>query len=590
MPELPDTQYYLKIEDFNKAVGEDFIKYANRTLDKGYKFIVGLSHGESPAGVYKYILENYSRINNPANILYTFVNSPMHRQRDVRDMVDAREFIKKLFRHGMITRRQIIGYDFNRETIEEYTESFNKSISYYMREYGKKGFDYVFLGCNPEGRVAAITRQSKAFGSNENVVIVFDRKEKQVTVTPSFLLKSRRIAFLATKADKRRPLAWLYAVDVKENESPGFLRYMPEIRKRMTVFIDDRALTWPQIEVYRKTPYGVSTIRIDTAHPYNEEAKVKLPVIILIHGFLGLNSFDGLLATISSQHFIAAAMHYGTIPNDLPPNEYSYHITRNIEAAVDYFGSKGHPVYIFDHSMGNIYSMMIDQKLGEYPAVKKYLRGRIAANPFFGEEAKHAVLGFLDNVILPALSGLKGIAVKGLMLTMRSVIPLDSKSGVRRRGIELCDWMIKRDSTMRDKIWSAMKERILFLMTNMDSLPHLNRIPIERALSRLPAKVLAIQTYSALEVSKVFDEQSGLVNFPKKKIPVLVLKSERDGVAKYVPRFYEGENIEVIDVTNKREHDLFREHLYHMTNPKETTEVIEKFINGIEDDYNHDLN
>ena len=358
----------------------------------------------------------------------------------------------------------------------------------------------------------------------------------------------------------------------------------------MTVFIDDHALTWPQIEVHRKTPYGVSTIRIDTAHIYKEDAKVKLPVIILIHGFLGLNSFDGLLATISSQHFVAAAMHYGTIPNDLPPSEYSYHITRNIEAVVEYFGSKGHPVYIFDHSMGNVYSMMIDQKLNEYPGVKKYLRGRIAANPFFGEEAKHAVLGFLDNVILPALTGLKGIAVKSLMLTMRSVIPFDSKAGVRRRGVELCDWMIKRDSTMRDKIWSAMKERILFLMTNMDSLPHLNRIPIERALSRLPAKVLAIQIYSALQVSKVFDEQVGLIYFPKKKIPVLVLKSERDGVAKYVSRFYEGDNIEVLDVTNKRENDLFREHLYHMKHPKETTEIIQKFVSGIEAEYNHDLN
>ena len=227
MPELPDTQYYLKIEDFNKAVGEDFIKYANRTLDKGYKFIVGLSHGHSPASVYNYIFENYDRIHHPSNILYTFVNSPLIRQQDLRQITDARGFIRRLFRAGLITRRQIIGYDFNRDTIEEYTEAFNRSISYYMREYGKKGFDYVFLGCNPEGRVAAITRQSIAFDSTDSAMIVMDRKDKQVTATPSFLLKSRRIAFLATKADKRRPLAWLYAVDVREDQSPGFLRFLP---------------------------------------------------------------------------------------------------------------------------------------------------------------------------------------------------------------------------------------------------------------------------------------------------------------------------------------------------------------------------
>ena len=43
--------------------------------------------------------------------------------------------------------------------------------------------------------------------------------------------------------------------------------------------------------------------------------------------------------------------------------------------------------------MGNIYFLMIDQNLEEYPEIKKYLRGRIGANPFFGEEIKHALYG-----------------------------------------------------------------------------------------------------------------------------------------------------------------------------------------------------
>ena len=87
----------------------------------------------------------------------------------------------------------------------------------------------------------------------------------------------------------------------------------------------------------------------------------KLPVVLLIHGFLGLNSFDGLLAAIPSHKYIAAAMHYGSIPSELPPSQYSRHIVANIDAVVSHFGSKGHPVYIFDHSMGNIYFLMIDR-------------------------------------------------------------------------------------------------------------------------------------------------------------------------------------------------------------------------------------
>lgn len=579
MQELPDTQYYLTLDEFDKAVGEDFIRCANAILEKGQKFIVGLSHGQSPAGAYAYIITNYHRLAHPGNILYTFVNSPLPRQRGLNEVTDAREFLRRLYRRGFILRRQIIGYEINRESMESYKVDFNKSIAYYMREYDKDGLDYVFLACDPEGRVAAIARHSSAFTSKEFATLINETGEIEISATPAFLLRSKRIAFLATKSDKRRPLAWLFASDAKPAESPGFLRFLPDIKKRMTVFIDDNALTWPQVEVERQTPYGKSVIRIDTSNPYEEDMPVKLPVVLLIHGFLGLNSYDGLLASLSSHLCIGAAMHYGTIPNDLPPEQYSHHITRNIESVVKYFGQRGHPVYIFDHSMGNIYSMMIDQHLNEYPGISQYLRGRIGANPFFGEEAKHAVIGFLDNVILPALSGIRGLAAKSLMLTMRNVIPFDTKWGVRRRGIELCDWLIKRDSSLRDRIWQAAKLRILFLMTNMDSLPHLNRIPIERALSRLPAKLLAIQVFSALQQSKAFDHQTGLISFPVQKIPSLILKSERDGVAKYVERFYEGmENVKVIDVTNDTEKDLFREHLYHMVEPEKTTRLIEDFL------------
>ena len=386
---VPETQYFLTTEKFAAAVGNDFIKHANRTLEKGQTFMVGLSHGQSPAGAYAYIFEHYDELKNPENILYTFVNSPTMRQRKLEGVMDAIAFIKKLFRSRLITRKQIIGYNFNRESPEAYAADFNQSVSAYLKEHNKEGFDYVFLASTPDGRVAAIERNSKAFNSTDIAVVVnTQRKDKVLTGTPYFLLRSKRIAFLATKAEKRRPLAWLYAVDARADESPGFLRYLPNVQKRMTVFIDDKALTWPQIEVERQTRYGPSVIRVDTATPYNENAKEKLPVIILVHGFLGLNSFDGLLATIPSHLYIGAAMHYGSVPSNMPPAEYSNHITRNIEAVVEYFGEKGHPVYIYDHSMGNIYFMMIDRELNKYPAIKKYLHGRIGANPFFGEEAK----------------------------------------------------------------------------------------------------------------------------------------------------------------------------------------------------------
>ena len=350
----------------------------------------------------------------------------------------------------------------------------------------------------------------------------------------------------------------------------------------MTVFIDDKALTWPQVEVLRETPYGTSTIRIDVAKPYNPNTKEKLPVVLLIHGFLGLNSFDALLTAIPTTKYLAAAMHYGSIPQALPVEEYSRHVVQNINAVVEYFGSKGHPVYIFDHSMSNIYFLMMDRDLEDLPGIKMYLRGRIGANPFFGEEAKHALLGFLDNVIIPSLSLAQSRTEKTLFLAFRRIVPMDSRYGVRKRGIRLSDMLIRNDSARRDRIWALAKERILYLMSNMDSLPHLNRIPIERALNHLPAKIFAIQTYSALLESKAFDKQEGLVNIPKHNIPVLILKSEKDGVARFVPRLFTGEGIKVIDITDLKETDLFREHLYHMVHPRQTTVIIDEFIQETE--------
>lgn len=574
----PDTRYFKTQDDFNKAVGKDFIKYANEITSKKQLFLVCLSYGQSPVGAYENIVQYYSKIKHPNRIYYTFLNSPLKSQEGLTDIFEANAFLETLLSKNLLTEQQIIGRNVNRDAIEEYTEELNNTIHQFLEDNNKKGFDYVFLASNPRGRVGGIERNSKAFETDEPFAVVTLNRVKEITATPSFLLKSWRIAFLATKSDKRRPLAWLYSTTGKPNESPSFLRFMPNVKERMTVFVDDKALTWPIIEVKRETPYGTSNITIDLTNPYKENAKEKLPVIVLIHGFLGLNSFDGLLTSLPSTKYIAAAMHYGSIPTDLPINDYSKHVAKNIEAVVDFFGSKGHPVYIFDHSMSNIYFLMIDQKIDEYPAIKKYLKGRIGANPFFGEEAKHALLGFLDNVIIPSMSFADNLVQKSFLVTLRRIIPMDTKSGVRNRGINLSEQLISQDTNSNNNIWKAIKERVVFLMSNMDSLPHLNRIPIEKALNKVPSKIFGIQIHSALIESKTFDKQHGLINMAKHKIPVLILKSDRDGVAKYVPRLYEGKMIEVKDITDYNETDLFREHLYHMVHPIPTVQIIDEFI------------
>lgn len=580
--QAPDTRYYKTKEEFDEAVGRDFIKHANQASKERRKFLVCLSHGQSPAGPYGYILQHFHKIKTPQYIYFAFLNSPLKSQEGLQGIMDAGSFLKRLLRDGFIKKEQVFGRNIEQESLEEYAVAYNDALAEFLEKNKKTGFDYVFLASNPRGRIGGIERNSKSFDSKEISVIVTVNKEKELTTTPHFLLKSRRIAFLATKSDKRRPLAWLYSTTGKPNESPSFIRFIDNVKERMTVFIDDKALTWPEIEIKRETPYGVSTIRVDLANPYRENAKEKLPVVLLVHGFLGLNSFDGLLTSLPSTKYIAAAMHYGSIPSDLPIDDYSHHVALNIQAAVEYFGAKGHPVYIFDHSMGNTYFMMIDQQLQDYPGIQKYLCGRIGANSFFGEEAKHALLGFLDNVIIPSMTFSGNLVEKSVLVALRRVIPLDSKSGVRKRAIDLTERLIAKDAGERSMVWKAVKERIVYLMTNMDSLPHLNRIPIEKALNKVPPKIFAIQSHSALQQSMAFDKQEGLVNTPKWNIPVLFLKSDRDGVAKFVPRLCQGSNVEVIDITDKNEKDLFREHLYHMVHPLHTAQLIDEFITKAE--------
>lgn len=576
----PSSQYFKTKEELAEAVGLDFIKHANECTRTGEVFLVGLSHGVSPSKTYQYILDHFSKLRFPEHIRYTFVNSKLKRQRGLTNVLDAIGLLKALLNRGLITKDQILGRSLDRDNIDAYSDGLNKKLTTYLKKHKKVGLDYIFLATDPSGRVAGITTASEAFGSTDLGMVVMADGEKELTLTPHFLLKASRIAFLATKQDKRRSLAMLFYQHGRPNRSPSFLRYMPDVEKRITVFVDDKALTWPQIEVERETPYGISTIRVDTALPYTEySSKKKLPVVLLVHGFLGLNSFDGLLTAIPSKKYIAAAMHYGSIPNELPPERYSKFVVNNVDAVIAHFGKMGHPVYLFDHSMGNIYFMMMDKMLDQLDGVKKHLKGRIGANPFFGEESKHALLGFFDNVIL--LSD-QGPVEKAFFLAARGIIPWDTKSGVRTRGIALSEWLIKKDSSVRERVWKSVKDRILYLMSNLGSLPHLNRIPIEKALSRLPAKLFAIQTHSALQESKQFDKQRGLENIRKHGIPILILKSQRDGVAKYVHRMYQDEGVEVMDITDFDEKDLFREHLFHMVQPKRTIEIIDDFIKKAE--------
>lgn len=572
----PKTVYCTSKEEFAEAAAKDFIEDANLQTEKGVEYIVGLSHGQSPADVYTYIYEHFGELKHPDRLHFTFINSKLKRQRGLKNVFDAVSLIRKLLKEGLITKDQIIGRSLDRENLEKYGEGLNKLLDRALKEHKKAGLDYIFVASDPKGLVAGITRNSPSFESKKYVELVTDTVEPELTFTPHFLKKSVRIAFLTTKSEKRRPLAWLFYRWAKPYESPSFLRFIPNVEERMTVFIDDQALTWPQVILNRKTNYGYTSIRVDTAIPFDIKSEEKMPIVLMIHGFLGLNTFDALLAFIPSHKYISAAMHYGSIPYDLPPREYSKFVAKNINHVVNYFGSKGHPVYIFDHSMANIYMMMINENLEGYPAVKKYVKGRIASNPFFGQEPKHAAQNFLDDVILKSKISLID---KVVFTAVGKAIPFQSKKLFRSSAMNAAEWLIRSDTFVTNRIWKAIKMRIMHIVSDMDALPALNRIPLEHTLNRLPIKIFAIQIQSALRESKRFDHRDGVDNFKANNIPVLILKSEIDPIAKYVKSAYPVDaGVQVMDITNQNERLIFREHLFYMIHPHTTINIIDHFI------------
>lgn len=572
----PGICYCKTKAEFDFEAGMDFIRDANNTTKSGEAFLVGLSHGQSPSGVYEFLLDHFDELQRPDLIYFTFVNSKLKRQRQLTGVRDAISFIKELLNSNKISKDKILGSSLNRDFIEEYNRGINQLLKNVLSKFNKQGLDYAILASNPKGQVAGITRNSKAFDSDEPVVIVNDEEDLELTFTPSFLKKTKRIAFLATKSEKRRPLAWLFYKWGKPDESPSFLRFIEDVETRMKVFIDDNALTWPQVEITRNTGYGNTSIRVDMALPYDINKEKKKPVVLMVHGFLGLNTFDGLLAFIPSAKYLAAAIHYGSIPEGLPVDEYSQFVVENIDATVSYFGSRGHPVYIFDHSMANIYGLMMDRGIENLQGIKKYLKGRIASNPFFGEEAKHSATGFIDNVVLKS-----GISFfdKLIFQSVQTFLPFETKNGARKTGIKLTEWLITMETGIHERIWKAIKERILSLVNELETIPAMNRVPLEHTLNRLPVKIFAIQIHSALKESVTFDEQESPGGFIKYRIPVLVLKSDRDPVAKFVSRIYKTNALtQIIETTNVSETDVFKEHLFYMIHPKTTINIIDRFI------------
>jgi hypothetical protein len=124
----PQIKYQKSRKEFDIAVGEDFIQSANKFHSKKEeRYLVGLSHGQSPSGAYTYILENYSRIKRPDLIRYTFINTPSKRLSKSINYLDANAFLHELQDRKLLEKENVLGSSLHVSNIEEYSVEFNKN-------------------------------------------------------------------------------------------------------------------------------------------------------------------------------------------------------------------------------------------------------------------------------------------------------------------------------------------------------------------------------------------------------------------------------------------------------------------------------
>src|SRR5690606_36645453 len=154
-------------------------------------------------------------------------------------------------------------------------------------------------------------------------------------------------------------------------------------------------------------------------------------------------------------------------------------------------------------SMANTYMLMGEYQMDKLNGFRKYLKGRIAANPFFGYEVKFTTLNFLDKVLIPYKLN---IPEKIFFNSTRKLVAPQSKLFNREASIKLMTYLVSKDNIITERMWTEIKRKTLSVINGLDSVPVINKLPLQTTILKLPMKLFAIQVQSALRESKTIDK------------------------------------------------------------------------------------
>ncbi|MFQ5851087.1 MAG: 6-phosphogluconolactonase [Candidatus Binatia bacterium] len=206
---MTDIQICRNSEDLYQQAATLFVRFVGNAMSARGRFIVALSGGSTPRGVYRLLAKPPLRERVPWPGVHLFWGDercipPTHRESNYR-----------MAEETLISRIPIPGQNVHRVPAEQAPHQAACAYEQTIREtFSLTGealpcFDLIFLGMGPDGHTASLFPGTAGLQENRRLVIahcVKKLKDWRVTFTPMVLNHAAHVIFLVSGADKAATL------------------------------------------------------------------------------------------------------------------------------------------------------------------------------------------------------------------------------------------------------------------------------------------------------------------------------------------------------------------------------------------------
>jgi 6-phosphogluconolactonase len=206
-------------QDLFQAAAEEFIHSANEAITQRKRFIVALSGGSTPKGLYTLLAANASS-SLPWDRMFFFFGDERHVPPDHPES-NYRMASETLFSKAPIPPANIFRVPAENPDASAAAEEYEKNMrDFFSSPPGEfPSFDLILLGLGPDGHTASLFPETLALQEKSRLVVanwVDKFKTSRITFTLPLLNAARCVAFLVSGTEKAPALH-----EVLEGKAPG---------------------------------------------------------------------------------------------------------------------------------------------------------------------------------------------------------------------------------------------------------------------------------------------------------------------------------------------------------------------------------